>query len=125
MWSGDGRVRGGDSLFPSRGCFEFVQESLYAIRILHRNKVRAETVALGGEVGLRPCLRREMRVRAVTRKGWMGSGDAFDSLVTARPCFESTRHVLATTGNATERALIYTLQFRSVPLPIRVEVSSI
>lgn len=31
------------------------------------------------------------KLRAVARKGWVGSGDAFDSLVTTSPCFEFTQ----------------------------------
>ena len=36
-------------------------------------------------------LRVRDKLRAVARKGWMGSGNAFDSVVTTRPCFKSTR----------------------------------
>ena len=32
------------------------------------------------------------KLRAEARKGWVGTGNAFDSLVTTGPCFESTRH---------------------------------
>ena len=31
------------------------------------------------------------KLRAVARKGWMGSGNAFDSVVMTRSCFKSTR----------------------------------
>ena len=45
---------------------------------------------------------RDASLRALTGKGWVGSGDAFDSLVTAGHCFESTLdgHVPVTVAEA-------------------------
>ena len=58
-------------------------------------------------------VRERDRLRAVARKGWMGRSDAFDSLVTVAPCFESTRPTRVGKGDCSSAPSREIFQFRA------------
>jgi len=75
---------------PGLGRVEHVQQSLYAICLVLEEKVRGGR-SYRWRGALTSMFAERDKLRAVARKGWVGSGDAFDSLVTTSPCFEFTQ----------------------------------